>query len=406
MGALKPVAERGSMHLTYTPEQEKLRLELREYFAGLMTEEEREELRYGYAAASAVEAYRAVVRRLGADGWLGIGWPRDIGGQGRTMVEQAIFHDEATSANVPTPLLTINSIGPAIAAYGTDEQRHTLVRGILEGRVHFAIAYSEPEAGTDLASLRTRAVRDGDDYVINGHKLWTGMMEAADYIWLAARTDPDARKHQGISVLVVPRHTPGIQSTRLRTLGDNSIAAVSFTDVRVPVQNCIGGENNGWAMITGQLNSERVALVSSAHLERGLAGVIAWAKDQRTPDGARVIDQAWVRSTLARVKADVEFLRVLNRKLATAVDAGTLNAADASSAKVFGSELIGRGARMLAEIAGPDAAFADDDPEAILGGSMSRVVGTSNVMTFIGGVNEIQRDLIAQFGLGLPRYQR
>ena len=394
------------MHLSYTPDQEKLQHELRAYFAGLMTGEERRQLRHGYSAVAATEAYRAVVRRLGEDGWLGIGWPREIGGQGRTMVEQAIFNDEATSANVPTPLLTINSIGPAIAAHGTDEQRRTLVQGILEGRVHFAIGYSEPESGTDLASLRTRAVREGDEYVINGQKLWTGMMEAADYIWLAVRTDPDVPRHKGISILVVPRYAPGVESARMRTLGDNSIAAVSFTDVRVPVENCIGGENNGWAMITGQLNSERVALVSSAHLERGLVNVTAWAKEQKNPDGTRLIDRGWVRTALARVKADVEFLRVLNRKLATAVDAGTLNAADASSAKVFGSELMGRGARTLAEVAGSDAVFTDDDPAAILGGSMAKGVASSNVMTFIGGVTAIQRDLIAQFGLGLPRVKR
>ncbi|GAA3383381.1 acyl-CoA dehydrogenase family protein [Cryptosporangium minutisporangium] len=394
------------MHLKYSPEQEKLQQELRAYFADLMTPEERRHLRHGYSAVAATEAYRSVVRRLGEDGWLGIGWPREIGGQGRTMVEQAIFNDEAAYANVPTPLLTINSIGPAIAAHGTEEQKRTLVQGILKGRVHFAIGYSEPDSGTDLASLRTRAVREGDEYVINGQKLWTGMMEAADYIWLAVRTDPDAFRHKGISVLVVPRDAPGVESTRLRTLGDNSIAAVSFTDVRVPVENCIGGENNGWAIITGQLNSERVALVSSVQLERGLAAVTAWAKEQHYPDGTRLIDKAWVRTALARVKADAEFLRVLNRKLATAVDNGSLNAADASSAKVFGSELMGRGARMLAQIAGPDAVFTDDDPAAILGGSMAKGVASSNVMTFIGGVNEIQRDLIAQFGLGLPRAKR
>jgi len=394
------------VYLVRTEEEEKLRRELREYFATLMTPEQRHQLRHGYAAPEATDAYRQVIRRLGEDGWLGIGWPTEIGGQGRSMVEQAVFNDEAALANVPTPLLTINSVGPAIAAHGTPEQRETIVPGILAGRLHFAIGYSEPQSGTDLASLRTRAVRDGEEYVINGQKLWTGMMEAADYIWLAARTNPDVPRHHGISVLLVPRHADGVHSTRLRTLGDHSVAAVSFDDVRVPVENCIGGEGNGWKIMTGQLNSERVALVPSALVQRQLADVTAWARETRLPDGRRVIDQPWVRSDLAQVRAELEFLVLLNSKLATEVDAGEPPAAGASAAKVFGSELIGRAARMLQGIVGPDAALGAESPGAVLGGGLARQAGTSNVMTFIGGVNEIQRDIVAQLGLGLPRVKR
>jgi alkylation response protein AidB-like acyl-CoA dehydrogenase len=381
------------MHLAETPAHEKMRAELRAYFAGIMTDELRHTFRNGYYAAEATQAYRQVVRRLGEDGWLGIGWPKDSGGQGLSMVEQAIFSDEASLADVPLPLLTINSVGPAIAAFGTAEQRNTLVPGILRGEVHFAIGYSEPEAGTDLASLKTRAVRDGAEYVINGQKLWTGMMEAADYIWLAVRTDPDAAPHRGISVLIVPRHAEGIASTRLRTLGGHSVAAVSFDDVRVPVENCIGGENNGWRMVTGQLNSERVALVSSAPIEAALLRALEWARETKTEDGSLVIDQQWVRNNLARVHADVEYLKLLNAKLATEVDAGRLEPAEASAAKVFGSELSGRSRRLLSEIVGLD-------------GALGKGAGSSNVMTFIGGANEIQRDIIAQLGLGLPRVKR
>jgi alkylation response protein AidB-like acyl-CoA dehydrogenase len=394
------------VYLVRTEEEETLRRELREYFARLMTPELRRELKYGYAASESTDAYRRVIRQLGEDGWLGIGWPTEIGGQGRSMVEQAVFNDEAALANVPTPLLTINSVGPAIAAHGTPEQRETIVPAILAGRLHFAIGYSEPQSGTDLASLRTRAVRDGEEYVINGQKLWTGMMEAADYIWLAARTNPDASRHRGISVLLVPRHADGVHSTRLRTLGDHSVAAVSFDDVRVPVENCIGGEGNGWKIMTGQLNSERVALVPSAQVQRQLADVTAWARETRLPDGRRVIDQPWVRSDLAQVRAELEFLVLLNSKLATAVDAGELPAADASAAKVFGSELNGRAARILQGIVGPDAALGAESPDAVIGGGLARQAGSSNVLTFIGGVNEIQRDIIAQLGLGLPRVKR
>jgi alkylation response protein AidB-like acyl-CoA dehydrogenase len=249
-------------------------------------------------------------------------------------------------------------------------------------------------------------VRDGDEYVINGQKLWTGMMEAADYIWLAVRTDPDAPKHKGISVLIVPRHAPGISSSRLRTLGGHSVAAVSFDDVRVPIENCIGGENNGWAMITGQLNTERVALVSTAPVEHALAETLTWAKDAVRPDGTHPIDDPTVRQVIARVTADVEFQRLLNAKLAAAVDADALAPAEASAAKVFGSELAGRGRRQLYELIGLDVGLREEDEGAIAHGGLARGASSSNVMTFIGGANEIQRDLIAQMGLGLPRTAR
>lgn len=394
------------MHLTETPEQLELRAELRKYFDGLMTPEVRAALKDGYYAPGATETYRRVVRQLGEDGWLGIGWPTDIGGQGRSMAEQAIFSDEAALADVPLPLLTINSVGPAIARHGTEEQRATIVPGILRGELHFAIAYSEPGSGTDLASLRTRAVRDGDHYVINGQKLWTGMMEAADYIWLAARTDPEAPKHRGISVLLVPRHSPGIESSRLRTLGGHSVAAVSFDDVRVPVENCIGGENQGWPIVTGQLNSERVALVSSAPVERLLAQVLDHARTTRTDDGSLLVDQPWVRANLARVHAEIEFLKLLNSKLAHEVDSGDMPPGDASVAKVFGSELMGRAKRLLVEVVGPDAGLDADSPGHVGEDGLAKSASSSNVMTFIGGVNEIQRDIVAQMALGLPRTRR
>lgn len=394
------------MQLAETSEQTQMRQRLRDYFAELMTPEVRLQLADGHYAEDSTEIYRHLVRRLGEDGWLGIGWPTEMGGQGLSMVEQAIFNDEATLAEVPLPLLTINSIGPAINAHGTDEQRRTLVPGILAGEIHFAIGYSEPESGTDLASLRTRAVRDGDEYVVTGQKLWTGMMEAADYIWLAVRTDPDAPKHRGISVLIVPRNAPGISSSRLQTLGEHSVAAVSFDDVRVPVENCIGGENNGWAMITGQLNTERVALVSTAPVEHALAAALQWARTTVGPDGGHAIDDPTVRQRLAAVKADIEFQRLLNAKLATAVDAGQLAPAEASAAKVFGSELAGRGRRELYELIGLDVGLRAGEPGAIADGALAKQAGSSNVMTFIGGANEIQRDLISQMGLGLPRSAR
>ncbi|MGP3916311.1 acyl-CoA dehydrogenase family protein [Nonomuraea sp. 10N515B] len=388
------------MYLDYTAEQLALRDELRAYFEGLMTPEIRHELRNGTSVPEATPTYRAVVRQLGRDGWLGIGWPRELGGQGRTMMEQAIFAEEAARYNVPTPLLTINSVGPAIAAFGTDEQKAMLLPGILAGEIHFAIGYSEPEAGTDLASLRTRAVKDGDEYVITGQKLWTGMMEAADYIWLAVRTDPEAPRHKGISVFLVPRHAEGISSTRLRTMGDHSVAAVGFDEVRVPIDACIGGENKGWPLITGQLNFERIALAPSAGLAAQLDRAIRWAAQEG------LLDQPHVRMALARMRAKIEFLRLLNAKAAAAVDSGRLAAADASAAKVFGSQLHIELTEVLMELAGRRGYLTREAPGAVLDGSLSKSYRSVHVMTFIGGANEIQRDLIAQLGLGMPRAKR
>jgi alkylation response protein AidB-like acyl-CoA dehydrogenase len=199
------------MRIAYTPEQERLRRELRDYFGRLMTDEVRAGLAdsaegdYGRG-----ESYRAVVRRLGADGWLALGWPQEYGGRGGTMLDQLIFTDEAAIARVPVPFLTLNSIGPTIMRFGTPAQKSFYLPKIAAGEVHFSIGYSEPGAGTDLAALTTRAERDGDEYVINGQKMWTSLASGADYVWLAVRTNPNVKKHKGISLLIVPMDTPGI----------------------------------------------------------------------------------------------------------------------------------------------------------------------------------------------------
>ncbi len=199
---------------------------------------------------------------MGADGWLGIGWPVEVGGRARPAIEQYIFFDEVQRAGFPIPFLTLCTVGPTLMKYGTEEQRAKMLPAILRGELHFAIGYSEPEAGTDLASLKTRAVRDGDDYVIHGQKVFTSLAEYADYIWLAVRTDPDAPKHKGISILMVDTRLPGFSLTPIHTLGGNRTNATYYDGVRVPVSMRVGRENEGWKLITTQLNHERVALMS------------------------------------------------------------------------------------------------------------------------------------------------
>lgn len=383
--------------MALTPEQEALQAELREYFARLVVDVE--------AEASDESTYTRYIRRMGADGWLGLGWPREYGGQARGPVDQMIFVEESNWAGVPLPLLTLGSVAPTLMALGTDEQKRDLLPKILGGKLHFAIGYTEPNAGTDLASLQTRAVRDGDEYVVDGQKIFTSAIQHADYVWLAVRTDPDAPKHKGLSVVLVPTDTPGFHWTPLHTMAGEFTSATFYEGVRVPVTNLVGEENQGWRLITNQLNHERVALCPASGTLRSVHEVRRWAQDTRLADGRRVMDQAWVRLTLARVAARAEFLKLMNWKVAWGADKG-LSPADASATKVFGTELALEAYRLLMEIVGPEAYLEEGTPGAVLTARLERNYRAHTIFTFGGGTNEIQRDIIAMIGLGMPRAPR
>ena len=391
------------MHIAYTPEQEDLQRELQDYFAHLMTDEVRQRMQGGGGEYGAL--YRELVAQMGADGWLGIGWPKEYGGQDRSMMEQLIFTDEASKAGAPVPFLTINTVGPTIMEYGTDEQKQFFLPQILAGAVHFSIGYSEPDAGTDLAALRTRAVRDGDEYVINGQKMWTSLIEYADYVWLAARTDPEAPRHKGLSMFLVPTTSPGFKWSPVPTVTGTTTSQTFYEDVRVPASALVGEENGGWRLITGQLNRERVALCSSAGVESSLAEVVRWARDATLADGRRVIDQEWVRVNLARVHAKTEFLKLINWKIAWGVRQG-VSPADASATKVFGTEFYTEAYRLLMEVMGEEAYLTGDSPAAVIRGRIERNYRSALILTFGGGTNEIQRDIISMVALGLPRAPR
>ncbi|OXM66542.1 MULTISPECIES: acyl-CoA dehydrogenase family protein [Amycolatopsis] len=390
------------MRISYTPDQEELRGELRDYFARLMTPERREALTGDGGEYGDGKAYKEIVRELGRDGWLAIGWPEEYGGQARPMLDQLIFTDEAAVAGVPVPFLTVNTIGPTIMRFGTPEQKTFYLPRIAAGELHFSIGYSEPEAGTDLASLRTRAVRDGDSYVITGQKMWTSLIEYADYVWLAARTDPDAKRHKGLSILVVPTDAPGISWTKVRTVAGPGTSATFYDGVRVPVSARIADENAGWPLITNQLNHERVALTSAAPIIAALDEVRRWARETKQPDGSRVIDAGWVRTHLARVHAHAEYLKLRNWRIAWAAGSGELGAAEASATKVFGTELAIEAYRLLMEVVGPGAVVRAGSPGAVLRGRLERAHRSALILTFGGGTNEIQRDLIAATALSLP----
>lgn len=257
------------MRIAYTDQQAELRRELRAYFAKLMTPQRRAALSSTSGEIGEGNAYRDVVAQMGADGWLALGWPEEFGGQNRSMMDQLIFTDEAAIAGAPVPFLTINSVAPTIMHYGTDEQKAFFLPKIAAGDLHFSIGYSEPGAGTDLASLRTTAVRDGDDFVINGQKMWTSLIPYADYVWLAVRTDPsglepNGKKHKGISMLIVPTTAEGFSYTPVHTMAGVDTSATYYQDVRVPATSLVGELGKGWPLVTNQLNNERVALCSAA----------------------------------------------------------------------------------------------------------------------------------------------
>lgn len=387
------------MRLRYTREQQALVAELRAYFAGLMTPERREALETGDEDHGEGNAYREVVRQLGKDGWLVLGWPAEYGGQGRSQLDQLIFLDEAAVAGVPIPFLTLNTVGPTIMRHGTEAQKRDYLPRIAGGELHFAIGYSEPGAGTDLASLRTRAVRDGDEYVVDGQKMWTSLVGYADYVWLACRTDPDAVRHRGLSVLVVPTDSPGFSWTPVRTMAGVTTSATYYENVRVPVDARIGAENEGWALITNQLNHERVALTSAAPLRKALADVREWAAATPGRNGKRLLDSEWVQVHLARVHAHAEVLRLMNLRTAWEPD---LTPAAASATKVYGTELATEAYRLLMEVLGPSATLRAGAPGAALKGRLERAHRSALILTFGGGTNEIQRDIIAAGGLRLP----
>jgi alkylation response protein AidB-like acyl-CoA dehydrogenase len=388
------------VHLALTPEQEKLKSELGTYFANLV-----EEIGAGGGGDPGDPPYKRYIRRMGRDGWLGLGWPREYGGQGRGPVDQMIFVEESHWAGVPLPLLTLNSIGPTLMALGTDEQRQRFLPGILSGEVHFAVGYTEPGAGTDLASLKTRAVRDGDEYVVNGQKLFTSAIQYADYVWLAVRTDPDLPKHKGLSVLIVPTSSPGFSWTPLRTIAGEYTSATFYDNVRVPAENLVGEENGGWRLITNQLNHERVAICPASGILRSISEVRRWAIETCRSDGKRVADDEWVRTNLARVHARAEFLKLINWKVAWATDKG-LSPADASATKVFGTELALEAYRLLMEVVGQAGYLEEGSPGAVLQARLERSYRGQVIFTFGGGTNEIQRDIIAMVGLGMPRAPR
>ncbi|MGW1873100.1 acyl-CoA dehydrogenase family protein [Streptomyces sp. NPDC001975] len=382
------------MHLAPTERQRRLRAELRAYFRSLIPS----------PAPEAPEERRALLRRIGADGLLGLGWPVEYGGQGRGAEEQFVFFDEAYRAGAPVSMVTLNTVGPTLMKYGSDEQKARFLPGILSGDLVFAIGYSEPSAGTDLASLRTRAVRDGDGWRIDGQKIFTSGAQHADWIWLACRTDPEAPRHRGISILLVPTDAPGFSWTPIETVGGQITTATYYDGVRVPAGHLVGAEHDGWSLITDQLNHERVALAATAMQAEDFYEAALTAA--RTPDpvtGRRRVDEPWVRFRLAEAHARLAANRLLSWRLVGDTGAGRVAPAEASGVKFAGTESAVATYRMCQEIVGETALVRSGSPGVFEDGELERLNRAAQINTFGGGVSEVQREIVATMRLGMRR---
>ncbi|WP_277370873.1 acyl-CoA dehydrogenase family protein [Rhodococcus rhodochrous] len=383
------------MFIDLTDDQRALQAELRRYFSSLVSPEEAGIMRTERHGPT----YREVVRRMGKDGWLGVGWPVEFGGRGFGDVEQQIFANEAVRADVPLPSVTLQTVGPTLQVYGTDEQKRRFLPAILAGEVHFAIGYSEPEAGTDLAALRTTAVRDGDHYIVNGQKIFTTGGHDADYIWLAVRTGPADSRHRGISVLIVDTKDPGFSWTPIITCdGAHHVNATYYSDVRVPVEMLVGEENKGWKLITTQLNHERVMLGPAGRVAGIYDRLLEWVRAHELQDRPEV------RRALGEIHATWRLNELLNWQVAASSN-DAVDIADASATKVFATERIQRVGRLAEEIVGAFGDPADDDTADLLRW-LDMMAKRNVVITFGGGVNEVMRELIATAGLGMPRVPR
>ena len=392
------------MRIDYTPAQHELRTQLQEYFGSLLTPEVKEAIA---TEGNGGPTTREIRQKMGADGWLGIGWPTEYGGQGRSVLEQFVFFDEATRAGAPVPMIALNTVGPTLMRHGSQEQKDHFLPRILAGTLDVAIGYTEPGSGTDLASLRTRAERQGDEFVVNGNKVYTTAGDVADFVWLACRTNPDVAKHKGISILLVDTKDPGYTATPITTVGGEVTTASYYTDVHVPLTMVVGEVDAGWKLITSQLNHERVALAAMGGKSLELfEAVRTWAAAETTADGGRLIDVPWVRTTLARVYARFEALKLLNWRMAWKTEVGQLTPADASSGKVYGSETDVQCYAMLLEVVGRSGFLRKGSPGAELAGTLEKAYRGAPVRTFGGGSNEVQREILAQTALGLPRSKR
>ena len=391
------------MLIKLNTEQAKLKAELQEYFKGLITPELKTELTNPEHFEGGGPEFKKAMRTMGADGWIGLSWKREFGGKELSPIEQYIFVETVMRTGFPFPFLTTESVGPMIAEYGSDWAKDEIATKILQGKLIFGIGYSEPNSGTDLASLQTKAIKDGNGYLINGQKMWTSLANFSDYIWLAARTDFEAKNHKGISMFIVPTNDPGFSLTAINTLGDVRTNATFYENIKVPDSHLVGQLNQGWSLITSQLNLERLALVNHGPVEELYKDVLEFAQNTKIDNDKPLSDLSWVKQNFAQIHSGIEALKLICWKQTWIMESNQLNMAEASVAKVYGSEFFIEAYRLLMEIVGELSILKNNSELKILNARLERMYRTASILTFGGGTNEVQRDIIAMAGLLMPR---
>ena len=389
------------MDFRFTPEQEQFREHVRAFIRDEVPPEMIAEIQAA-ADGSASDAGREFKRLLGQKGLLGISWPEEYGGGGKPLLYQFILTEELGYHGLPYGGLSLTSVGPTLFRAGTEEQRQQYLGGILSGEYEFALGYSEPSAGTDLGSLQTRAVAAGDDYVINGQKIYTSAAHYSTHIWLAARTDANEPKHRGVSLMIVPLDSPGITIRPLWTMGDGRTNEVFFEDVRIPRDNLVGEENRGFYVVAMALDYERAAVAPISPLQRSLDELSRFTRDT-SRNGAPLAEDPVVRRKLAELAVEVDVLRLFSYRNAWMIENELVPTKEASIAKVWSSELAQRMSAVALEIMGPRGQLKGGSKWAYLQGRFERMYRQTPLMRFGAGTNEIQRNIIAQRGLGLPR---
>lgn len=387
------------MDTRYNKNQEALRQELRDYFSSVMTPEK-------VSACIGKEGgpvFRGIIEQFGSDGMLTLGWPEAYGGKNYTAIEQLILFEEAWKTHAPFPLITLNSVAPSLMAFGTEEQKQEFLPQISAGKCIFAIGYSEPGSGTDLASLKTKAEFDGENWVINGTKVWTSAGHDCEYIWLAARTDFDCKRpSDGITLFIVDAKDPGYSHAPIHTLAGVDTNMTYYENVKVPPSRVVGKVNGGWKVITSQLNHERIVLAAMSVISRKQFGYVTKLLSTPNANGKRAIDDPQVASRVGNLWARLQAVEVLNLRNSQNVDDNTIDVGLASGSKVFSSLEQIRILRELQELAGDDAAVQFESPSALFDGHLEYDYRSAQIMTVGGGVLEVMRSMTASFALGMP----
>ena len=391
------------MLIQLNAKQAKLKSELQEYFEGLMTPALKAELNNPNHFEGGGPEFKNAMQTMGADGWIGLSWKKELGGKELSPMEQYIFVETVMRTGFPFPFLTTESVGPMIAENGSDWAKEEIATKILQGKLIFAIGYSEPNSGTDLASLKTKAIKEKDGYLINGQKMWTSLANFSDYIWLATRTDFEVKNHKGISIFIVPTDDQGFSMSEINTLGDVRTNATFYDNILVPDSYLVGKLNEGWSLITNQLNLERLALVNHGPVEELYNNVLNLAHQTKINKDQYLTDLSWVKHNLAQVYSGIEALKLICWKQTWIMESDQLNMAEASVAKVYGSEFFIEAYRLLMEIMGELSLLKNESELSILNAKLERMYRTASILTFGGGTNEVQRDIIAMAGLLMPR---